>query len=110
MNRVVSAISSISGIGDVFYGIADPENVWNYVVINRTPTNLRKGSKYFNVAIVRESYVEETVIKAVIDKVEAIAGIQLADKEASFDYAMKTGTNTVVEACIIPFVIKGKGC
>lgn len=95
----------------VYYGSADPEDniaLWNYIVFLRDAirrnTNSTNFSDYYTVAIVHENWVPQEMIDAVIEKVETIPGVRLAQSDIDFNYTRKPGTNAVIEVASIPFV------
>lgn len=95
----------------VYYGAADEADniaLWNYIVflrntIRRGPNNT-SYSNYYTVAIVHENWVPQEMIDAVIEKVESLPGMRLAQSDIEFDYTRKPGTNAVIEVASIPFV------
>lgn len=101
----------------VFYGLTPPvirdedgEEVdeWNYTVFNRTKlknsTNKTSYTDAFDVHIVREEFIPEGTDVELIEKLTAIPGVRLAGDDGVFDYALKPGTNHVVEMLTLSFV------
>ena len=99
---------------EVHYGMVtyDEETAktkpWNYIVFNRktmkSNTNKTGYSDHFEVAIVRENYIDDGLCEQVIDKMEEIAGMRLANTDCQYNYTMKPSTNKVVELLTIEFV------
>ena len=94
----------------VFYGSADDvgnASLWNYMVFfrDRRARNQNNTSytDYFTVAIIHENWVPSEMIDAVIEKMEALPGIRLANSDISFDYTRKPGTNAVIEIATLTF-------
>jgi hypothetical protein len=87
----------------VAYGAmpANASAIKNYIVFNRYTTE-RKGAgyidftKYFNIIVVHEDYIPEDVELECIKKLSEIKGLKLAS-DIEYEYALKKGTNTVVE-------------
>ena len=94
----------------VFYGSADDvgnASLWNYIVFFRDRRARNQNNTgftdYFTVAIVHENWVLDEMIDAVIDKLEALPGMRLANSDVSFDYTRKPGTNAVIEVATLTF-------
>ena len=106
INEALCAIHS-----EVHYGTAvkhPPASPWNYTVFWRDSTrpgqNLTGGVDRYGVAVVRESYVPESELGAVVAAMEAIPGVRL-DTSASVEYAydVKPGGSDVVEMMTVRF-------
>ena len=94
----------------VFYGSADDvgnASLWNYIVFFRDRRARNQNNTgytdYFTVAIIHENWVPDEMIDSVIDKLEALPGMRLANTDASFDYTRKPGTNAVIEVATLTF-------
>ena len=94
----------------VFYGSADDVGnaaLWNYIVFFRDRTSRNQNNTgytdYFTVAIVHENWVPVEMIEAVIEKMEALKGMRLANVDVSYDYSRKPGTNAVIEIASMTF-------
>ena len=94
----------------VFYGMVDDvvtETVWDYIVFNRTkfsPTGNKTGyADGYDVHIVRENFIPEGVDLSVIEKMQSIHGMRLADG-GEYNYIQKPKTNIVVEMLTLHFV------
>ena len=94
----------------VFYGSADDVGnaaLWNYIVFFRERRarnqNNTAVTDYFTVGIVHENWVPDEMIEAVIEKLDAIPGIRIANTDVSFDYTRKPGTNAVIEIATLTF-------
>lgn len=109
----LSALKTALGtqFGNVYYGTADEQNVWDYVVIKRDKItfNDNKTSKthYIKIAIVRENFIPEGLEKTLIEKVTALPGIKLDSSDIVISQVRKPSTDTTVEVMVIPF-IKGE--
>lgn len=95
----------------VFYGAANDLNnaaLWNYIVFFRDRTSrsaTNKGfSDYFRVGIVHENWVPVEMIDAVVEKMENIPGMRLAESDIDFDYTVKPGTSAIIEVASLAFV------
>lgn len=81
---------------------------WNYIVFNRKTMKASESKKsysdYFEVAIVRENYIDDGLCEQVIDKMLEIAGMRLAGTDCQYNYTKKPSTNKVVELLTIEFV------
>ena len=95
----------------VFYGAANDLNnaaLWNYIVFFRERTTRSASNKgfsdYFRVGIVHENWVPAELIEAVIEKMEQISGMRLANEQIDFDYTVKPGTSAIVEVASLAFV------
>ena len=108
LSRINEALESIGPV--VFYGMATTLNdgdLWDYIVFSRrtlrTATNKTGYTDLYEVAIVREDYVPEEDVDAVIDAMLGIPGVKLSGSEFAYEYAMKPNTNTVVEMLVLQF-------
>jgi hypothetical protein len=95
----------------VYYGIVDDEvrkTLWNYIVFNRTrfkSTGNKTGyADGYDVHIVRENFVPEGVDLEVIEKMQEINGLKLANEDGDYNYIRKPNTNIVVEMLTLHFV------
>ena len=101
----------------VSYGKIKAQDVpeeWNYITFNRmeikkTGTSLRDYSLYYQVNLIHEDYVPEDAVFELINKLSKIPGLKEANADISFDYTVKKGTDTVVEAAVIIFTQPLKG-
>lgn len=94
----------------VFYGSADDVSnaaLWNYIVFFRDRRARNQNNTgytdYFTVAIIHENWVPDEMIEAVIEKMEALPGVRLANADVAFDYTRKPGTNAVIEVATLTF-------
>ena len=94
----------------VFYGSADDvanNALWNYIVFFRD--SLRRGANnttltdYFTVGVVHENWVPDEMIESVIEKMESLPGMRLANTDIEFNYSRKPSTNAVIEIASIKF-------
>lgn len=101
----------------VFYGRAgtmDGEDLWDYIVFYRdsiSPNATKKSlTDSFTVALVQENYVDDDKVSAIIKAMRSIPGVRFGNQGATFDYSPKPGTDTVLEACMLPFIKPSKVC
>lgn len=94
----------------VFYGSADDVGnaaLWNYIVFFRDRRARNQNNTgvtdYFTVGIIHENWVPDEMLEAVIEKLEAIPGIRIANTDVTFDYTRKPGTNAVIEIATLTF-------
>lgn len=99
----------------VFYGIAESIQdgyLWNYIVFSRESTSRSQTNKgysdYFHVAIVHENYIPVGLVEKVVDKLESIPGMRLAQSDVQYEYTRKDSTNAVVELAVMTFVCPRK--
>lgn len=119
LNSLKKCLEGI-GHGPVFYGIVPDQNriknileKWNYIVFSREVDRINNTSAtaYYTVAVVAENYIPEGLVEKVINSVEMMAGFKLAaNQDIEYDYAKKTGTDSVVEAAYIPVCKTEKRC
>lgn len=95
---------------NVYYGIAEeiePISLWDYIVFNRdsiSRNDNRTGfTDYFAVHIVCENWIPDETIDSVIEVMESIAGMRLANSEISFSYSEKPNTRAVIEIASLRF-------
>lgn len=99
----------------VFYGIADTVEdgaLWNYIVFSRDRTtrspNNRGYSDYVQVALVHENYIPVGVVEEIVDKMESISGVRLAQSDVKYTYTRKDSTNAIIELAVMTFVCPRK--
>lgn len=103
---------------NIEYGILTKDleqtDKWNYIVFGQeklvkddTGNDLKY---YFSIVIVREGYIPDNLILEIIDAVETIPGLRLANGDHSFEYAQKGNTDFSVEILELRFVRKLKRC
>lgn len=102
----------------IYYGLV-PENIeineWNYFVfgqrkIRKSGTSSTDLNGYWYVTIVRENYIPDDVLFEVLDKMNEIAGLRLAEGEFEYNYTTKGNTNIVVEILELQFTKTKKRC
>lgn len=100
-----------------YYGAAGTlsgEDVWDYIVFYRTTlspsTNKTGFAQVYEVAIVREEYVPDETVFAVIDAITAIPGMRYAGTGGTYQYTMKPNTEQVIEILTLDFVRPLKRC
>lgn len=110
LNDVQSTLIELFPDEPVDYGMATtvkPEDPWNYVVFSRQTIRSTNGNSLvdrINVAIVREGYVPDVDIDAVIKAISDIPGMKFDFKaEVDFEYTVKANTNALIEMAVIPF-------
>lgn len=86
---------------NVYYGLADKENDWNYIVFCRNntaiSTNKTGKTRYYSVAVVREGYVDENMEERLIKAMEEIPGMKVSHESIGYAYMKKPNTNLVIE-------------
>ena len=94
----------------VYYGAAgtlDDGDLWDYIVFARKTLNVTGGATGladgYQVAIVRENYIPEETVDAVIEAMKTVPGMRLAGNEFSYYYETKPKTNIVLEMLVIDF-------
>lgn len=111
LNELRDTLLELEGFDEdtVFYGLAKKtkatENLWNYIVFYRDvmkPTeNNNSYTYYYDVVIVQEEYIPESMIEDVIRQVETTK-LRLASEPPRFDYRKKED-GTIVEILTIHF-------
>lgn len=94
----------------VFYGSADDiagNVLWKYIVFwrdraTRTSTN-NSFTDYYSVSIVHENWVPDEMISDVIEKLESLPGVRLANSDIGFNYTFKPNTSAVIEIATLTF-------
>ena len=96
---------------NVFYGAVDPrmrETMWNYIVFNRGAlrrnANKTGFTRTYSVHIIREDFIPDGLELEVINKMQEIEGMRLADSDGSYTYVPKPNTNHIVEMFSVDFV------
>lgn len=94
----------------VFYGSADDvanNALWEYIVFWRDRTarnpNNTGFTDYYSVAFVCENFVPDEKVAAIIEKIEALPGVRLANSDIEFNYTRKPSTNAVIEIATLTF-------
>lgn len=108
LNDLKAALESVDP--NVFYGMAtsgDGLDIWDYIVFSRytlrTDQNATGYTDRYQVAIVRENYIPDEDVYAVIDAVLSIPGMRLSQNDFAYDYTAKPNTNTVCELLVLEF-------
>lgn len=93
---------------NVYYGLADKQNKWDYIVYARDKTevntNLTSRSLYIRVAVVRENYIEEDMEEKLLETMKMIPGLKKTQESITYTYMKKPNTNTIVEIMEAEFV------
>lgn len=114
LNKLKEALEELDE--NVCYGqLVKAPAQWNYITFNRK--NITKVGKtkmdfceYYEVHVVRESYIPIGYVYDVIKHVIKKTGLRLADQDIEFDYFMKNNTDLSVEAATITFALPVRGC
>ena len=109
LNDIKEALETVDP--RVFYGMAvtlSDGDLWDYIVFSRVnlkvvPSKTGEAVVY-RVAIVREEFVPEDDIQAVVDAMTGIPGMRRRESDSPFEYTKKPNTNTVVELVALDFV------
>lgn len=115
LNDIKNALETLNL--PVYYGMAqtmDGEDLWDYIVFFRTgvsPSETKRSmADAFTVALVQENYVDDGKLSDLMKALRAIPGVSIQQSGVSYEYMMKPGTNTVLEAALVPFVKPFKAC
>lgn len=118
LNKIRDALIELDGFSDdnVFYGVAKEtdatKNIWNYIVFSRKniKMNANKNSYTYtyDVSIIQEDYVPETMVHEVINKLYEI-GLRISEDEVNFEYVEKADGKTV-EILTMNFNAPRKSC
>lgn len=104
---------------NVFYGMATADDLkrmstWDYLIFGQD--HIRKKSQtstdfqgYWYVTIVREEYIPDETVFDIIERLETIGGLRLADQDFAYDYVTKPNTNLVLEILELTFTKTKKG-
>lgn len=92
---------------NVYYGLADRQNKWDYIVYARDKTEVNSGltskSVHIRVAVVRENYIEEDMEEKLLEAMKAIPGLKKTQEPVVYTYLKKPNTNTIVEIMEMEF-------
>lgn len=109
LNSIKEALETVDP--RVFYGQAntlEDGDLWDYIVFFRSSLKTTGGNSGlangYQVVIVREDFIPEETVQAVIDAMEKVAGMRLAGNEFSYGYEPKPKTNTVCEFLVLDFM------
>lgn len=93
---------------NVYYGLADQQNEWNYIVFSRSDTQISENrtakGKYIRVAVVRENFIEEGMEDLLLETMKSIPGLRKTQEPIAYTYMRKPNTNVVVEIMEAEFV------
>lgn len=110
LNEIKQQLEKV-GSGRVYYAIVDEsvkDTVWDYIVFERSKLgvsgNKTSYSEFYDVHIVCEDFIPETLDKEVIAKMLEIDGMRLTSDDGTYDYVQKPSTNNVVEMLTLHFV------
>lgn len=110
LNEIKKKLEEVNN-GQVYYAIVDESQkdmVWDYVVFERAKLgvsgNKTSYSEFYDVHIVCENFIPETLDKEVIGKMLEIDGMRLSSDDGTYDYVQKPNTNIVVEMLTLHFV------
>lgn len=109
LNDIKAALESVDP--RVYYGAAgtlEDGDLFDYIVFFRNSMKTTGGNtgvvSTYQVAIIRESFIPEETVEAVIKAMKEIAGMRLAGNEFSYYYEKKPKTNTVLEVLVLDFM------
>lgn len=88
--------------------------IWNYIVYNRRDTKKSGSSncdytEYFEIHLVHEDFVPENAVYELIQTLTQIKGLKQSNDDIAYDYAIKNGSNVVVEMATVTFLRAVKG-
>ena len=108
LQAIESALKEV--MEPVFYGSADDVSnsaLWNYIVFFRDRRARNQNNTgftdYYTVGIVHENWVPDEMLDAVIEKLEELPGMRIANTDVNFNYTRKPGTNAVIEVATLTF-------
>ena len=108
LQAIESALKEV--MEPVFYGSADDVSnsaLWNYIVFFRDRRARNQNNTgftdYYTVGIVHENWVPDEMLDAVIEKLEELPGMRIANTDMNFNYTRKPGTNAVIEVATLTF-------
>ena len=95
----------------VYYGMLPPskaEEDWNFLVMAQKSIRKKRPEStdlqgYWSVAIFRETFIPDELVFDVIEAMESIPGLRLADSECEYEYLQKGNTDIVIEALELRF-------
>lgn len=109
LSDIKEALESVDPI--VYYGKAgtmQDGDLWDYIVFFRDTMSAATGKTGYtdliDVVIVREEFIPDEDVTAVIKAMLAIPGVRLSGSEFSYEYAEKPNTSTVCELLVLKFV------
>lgn len=109
LNDIKTALETVDP--RVFYGAAgtlEDGDLWDYIVFSRsslsTTGNDTGVANGYQVAIIRENFIPEETVEAVIKAMREIAGMRPAGNDFSYYYETKPKTNTVLEMLVLDFI------
>lgn len=87
---------------------------WNYITFNRkiirhTGSSSKDYNTYYMINLIHEDFIPEDAVFKVISKLSKIKNLVEANEDILFDYTIRPGTDTVVEAAVITFTEPAKG-
>lgn len=97
-----------------FYGQAtiEPTEKWNYSVFRRhsIEQEVNTSKHIYQLAIVREDYIEENLIDNMIEAILKKTQLKLRDTNFKFDYLYNSKSSIVCEVITIDFYKSKKSC
>lgn len=115
LNLIKSALEKIGK--PVYYGRAEQLNggdIWDYIVFARSTlasTGNKKGlADTYSVFIVQEEYIEDGFAEKVIEAMQTIPGVRLADGNMPYEYTTKPNADVLLEILELDFVKPRKAC
>lgn len=110
-NKIQEKLLTIDA--NVFYGIVPADDLkelktWDYIVFGQSKLR-KKGNasedlqEYWYVTIVREDFIPDEDVFGIIEQLESITGLRLADGDMNYEYMTKPNTNLVVEVLELDF-------
>lgn len=115
LNEIKTKLEQLSR--PVYYGQAgtlDGGDLWDYIVFFRDTlsytTNKTGFADSYMVVIVQEEFIDDETIFGVIDAMESIPGMRLAQGDMAYQYTTKPNTSTVIEMLMLEFVKPKKRC
>lgn len=93
-----------------YYGSAaqhPKDEPWDYLVFYRDTLSRRKNKAGYtdcvNVEVTREEFVDDALVEAIVESVEALPGFTLREGEHEYWYGVKPSTHHTVERLVLHF-------
>lgn len=108
-NKIKEKLMQIDS--NVYYGMLPPskaEEDWNFLVMAQKSIRKKHPDStdfqgYWSVAIFRENFIPDELVFEVVEAMESIPGLRLADGECEYEYLQKGSTDIVIEALELRF-------
>lgn len=116
LNVLQNEKPEVFGVNATYGRVTNQEapEIWNYIVYNRKDTKKTGSSncdytEYFEIHLVHEDFVPENAVYELIQTLTQIKGLKQSNDDIAYDYAIKNGSNVVVEMATVTFCRAVKG-